>query len=166
MGFDVCRDLAIETLPGVPRSPEHYGIGETGLVARALGLHCINGVRQGTGVTGDVISGDTAFDEAAANRRAGLYAGITCLHPNRVDGINRGYTPTPEDVQQAREVLERFEQLDGQGEVAGELHGQPVDKWEAARARKLLEWSDACARREREKAAARQRLTSAGDATA
>jgi citrate lyase beta subunit len=66
-------------------------------------------------------------------------------------------------VQHARDVLERFEQLDGQGEVAGELNGQPVDKWEAARARKLLEWSDACARREREKAAARQRLAAAAD---
>jgi citrate lyase subunit beta / citryl-CoA lyase len=163
MGYDVCRDLAVETLPGVPRATDYYGIGETGLVARALGLHCINGVRQGTGVTGDGISGDTAFDEATANRRAGLYAGITCLHPNRVDGINRGYTPTPDEVQHARDVLERFEKLDSQGEVAGELNGQPVDKWEAARARKLLEWSDACARREREKAAARQRLAAAAD---
>jgi citrate lyase subunit beta / citryl-CoA lyase len=163
MGFDNCRDLAIETLPGVWRAPEHYGIGETGLIARALGLHCTNGVRQGTGVTGNVISGDTALDEAAANRRAGLYAGITCLHPNRVDGINQGYTPTPEEVQQAREVLARFEELDGQGEVAGDLKGQPVDKWEAARARKLLAWSEACARREREKSAARARLSAAGN---
>ena len=61
-------------------------------------------------------------------------------------------------------MLARFEELDGQGEVAGELNGQPVDKWEAARARKLLAWSDACARREREKAAARERLAAAGDA--
>jgi citrate lyase subunit beta/citryl-CoA lyase len=158
LGFDNCRDLAIETLPGVVRTLEHYGIGETGLVARALGLHCTNGVRQGTGVTGDVISGDTAFDEASANRRAGIYAGLTCLHPNRVDGINRGYTPTPEEVQQARDILARFEELDGQGEVSGDLNGQPVDRWEAARARKLLAWSEAIARREREKAAAKARL--------
>lgn len=162
LGFDPCRDLAIETLPGAVRAPEHYGTGETGLIARALGLDCVNGVRQGTGVTGDVISGDTAFQEAAANRRAGLYAGITCLHPNRVDPINEGYTPPPDEVQEAKDVLTRFEELDDQGEVAGQVNGQPVDKWEAARARKLLAWSQACARRERDKAAARARLAAAG----
>ena len=164
MGFDNCRDLAIETLPGVVRAPDHYGIGETGLVARTLGLHCTNGVRQGTGVTGDVISGDTAFEEATANRQAGLYAGVTCLHPNRVSGLNQGYTPTPEEVQQARDVLARFEELDHQGEVSGELNGQPVDRWEVARARKLLDWSEACAQREREKRAARERLAATSNA--
>ena len=162
LGFDNCRDLAIETLPGVLRAPEHYGVGETGLIARTLGLHCINGVRQGTGVTGDVVSGDTAFEEATANRQAGLYAGVTCLHPNRVSGINQGYTPTTDEVQQARDILARFEELDDQGEVAGDLNGHPVDKWEAARARKLLAWSDACARREREKGVARARMAAAG----
>jgi hypothetical protein len=60
--------------------------------------------------------------------------------------------------------LARFEELDGQGEVVGELNGQPVDKWEAARARKLLDWSEACARREREKTAAKARLNAAGGA--
>src|SRR6185295_11919659 len=125
-----------------------------------------NGVRQGTGVTGNVISGDTAFQEATANRQAGLYAGVTCLHPNRVSGINQGYTPTPEEVQQARDVLARFEELDNQGEVNGDLNGQPVDRWEAARARKLLDWSEACAQREREKSAARERLAVASNVTA
>lgn len=169
MGYDVIRDLGIETLPGVRRPPEYYGTGETGLIARALGKHCTNGVRIGTGVTGDVISGDTAYDEAAANLRAGLFAHITCLHPSRVDGLNRGFTPGEEEVRQAREVIARFEELDGAGEVAGELHGRPVDRWEAGRARKLLDWAEACARRDREKAAAKARLaaaTPAGDGAA
>lgn len=163
LGFDTCRDLAIETLPGVRRAPEHYASGECALVARSLGLEPTNGVKVGTGVSGDVVSGDTVFEEAAANRRAGLYAGITCLHPNRVDGLNQGYTPPPDDLQEAHEIIARFEELDARGEVAGELNGRPVDRWEAERARRLIAWADACARREREKATARAHLQAAGD---
>ena len=72
---------------GVPNTvlinPEFEPIGdEVGLIARTLGLHCTNGVRQGTGVTGDVISGDTAFEEATGRPREQLFPHLFAVRGN------------------------------------------------------------------------------------
>ena len=62
---------------------------------------------------------------------------------------NVGLTPTPEEVQEAQRRLAYFAQLDEQGEVEGELDGRVVDKYAAARAAELLEWSALCAQKRR-----------------
>ena len=82
---------------------------------------------------------------------------MSALHPNSVGPLNRGYTPPPEDVEEAAQTIALFEELNSRGEVHGELLGKVVDKWEAERARKLMEWAEACARTERDKTAARAR---------
>lgn len=162
-GLDVCRDLVIEAAPGLRRVLDPYIIGECELVAKVLGLRPTSAVQSVSRVMGDVVSGDTAFDEAAANRKAGFYGGGLCLHPNRVDGLNRGYTPPPEEVQRARQVIDLFDELGARREVEGEFNGKLVDQWEAERARKLLAWAEACERREREKASARARSSVADE---
>ncbi len=156
IGVDVGRDLAVEIVTGFPRAVGEYG-AEGELAARALGMVVAGGARVGQGPGGDVVSGNTAFDEAAANRKSGFYTGRLCLHPNRVDPMVRGLTPPEEEVEEAEQVLLRFEELDNRGEVEGQLNGKTVDKWEAERARKLLEWADACAKKDRDKAAAMER---------
>ena len=70
---------------------------------------------------------------------------------------NAGFTPTPPEVDAARETLRFYERLDAAGETEGTLNGRAVDRYEAARAAELLEWAAACARRDAEKAAARER---------
>jgi hypothetical protein len=54
-------------------------------------------------------------------------------------------------------VLEFFAQLDARSEVEGELDGRLVDKYEAARAAELLEWSELCAQKDAHKASAQAR---------
>ena len=68
---------------------------------------------------------------------------------------NIGLTPTPDEVDRARRVLALFDQIDARGEVEAELNGETVDAYEAARARELIDWAAACARRDAEKAAKR-----------
>ncbi len=156
VGFDIARGLATEAMAVTRRVLDDYSIGEEYLVSGALGLTPGGGVGSAASVVGDVVSGDPGFDQASANRRAGIYGGGTCLHPNTVGPLNRGYTP-PEEVAEAKQTIALFEELDGQGELQGELHGKMVDKWEVDRAQKLIEWAEACNRKEREKAAARAR---------
>jgi citrate lyase beta subunit len=69
-----------------------------------------------------------------------------------VEPQNIGLTPTPAEVQDARRVLEFFAQLNERGEVEGELNGRLVDRYEAARAAELLEWSALCAQKDAYKA--------------
>ena len=95
---------------------------------------------------------------AEANRKAGLRAGGG-LHPNTVEPQNVGLTPTPEEVQEAQRILAYFAQLDEQAKVEGELDGRIVDKYEAARAAELLEWSALCAQKDAHKAREQTRTT-------
>jgi cytochrome c len=74
-----------------------------------------------------------------------------------VEPQNIGLTPTPEEVQEAQRILAYFAQLDEQGEVEGDLDGRVVDKYEAARAAELLEWSALCAHKDAHKARAQAR---------
>jgi citrate lyase beta subunit len=103
--------------------------------------------------TGDVGNTELTRQRAEANRQAGLRAGGG-LHPNTVEPQNIGLTPTSAEVQEAQRILAFFAQLDERGEVEGELDGRLVDKYEAARATELLEWSELCAQKDAQKARA------------
>jgi citrate lyase beta subunit len=71
-----------------------------------------------------------------------------------VEAQNRGFTPTAEEVEDARGVLERHRELAGTGETWIAIDGRVIDRYEAARARDTLEWATLCVERDREKAEA------------
>lgn len=154
-GYDMSMDMGIEMFVGFDQF--FYNRGEGELVALALGLERDGGVYM-PDTTGDVGNANLALARAKASRLAGLRSGGG-LHPNVVAPQNEGLTPTPAEADEAREILRFFAELDAAGETEGTLNGKTVDRYEAARAAELLEWADACARRDAEKAAARQRET-------
>lgn len=147
-GYDMSMDMGVEMFVGFDQFV--YNRGEGALIAKALGLEYTGGVYM-PDTTGNV--GDTHLtrQRAEANRQAGLRAG-SGLHPNTVEPQNIGLTPTPAEVQDAQRILDYFAQLDERGEVEGELDGRLVDKYEAARAAELLEWSALCAHQDAHKA--------------
>jgi citrate lyase beta subunit len=59
--------------------------------------------------------------------------------------MNRGLTPPPEELTHAERIMAFWSELDDRGEAEGMLDGQMVDRYEADRARELLEWAAACA---------------------
>lgn len=152
-GYDMSMDMGVEMFVGFDQF--FYNRGEGELVALALGLERDGGVYM-PDTTGDVGNADLARERAKASRLAGLRSGGG-LHPNVVAPQNAGFTPTAPEVADARETLRFFERLDAAGETEGTLNGRAVDRYEAARAAELIEWADACARRDAEKAAARER---------
>ena len=157
------RDIAMESIFGIQR--DHYGIGECFLAACVLGLQWEGGVFVQPSSC-RVMDAEDASLQAIANRKAGLYIRAGCVHPNQVEPLNRGYTPTQEEVEESQQMLDLFEELDAQGEVETGLNGKVVDKWEADRARKLIVWAEACDRKEREKAEARERAEAEEEMTA
>lgn len=154
-GYDMSMDMGIEMFVGFDQF--FYNRGEGELVALALGLERDGGVYM-PDTTGDVGDSSLALARARASRMAGLRSGGG-LHPNVVAPQNAGLTPTPAEVGEAREILRFFEELDAAGETEGALNGKTIDRYESARAAELIEWADACALRDAEKAAARQRET-------
>jgi citrate lyase subunit beta/citryl-CoA lyase len=147
-GYDLSRDLGVEMF--VDFDQFVYAKGEAELAARALGL----GVRAAPFVantTGSVSDGNRALTQARAALECGIHVGGGGLNPAVVESHNRGYTPTEADVRDARWVLEQYGRLAATGETWMEFEGRVIDRYEAARARDLIEWSEACAARDREK---------------
>jgi citrate lyase beta subunit len=62
-----------------------------------------------------------------------------------------GLTPTEDDVRDAQWVLEEYQALETSGEAWLEVEGRVIDRYEAERARELLDWAQCCAARNREK---------------
>jgi len=147
-GYDMSMDMGVEMFVGFDQFV--YNRGEGALVAMALGLEYTGSVYM-PDTTGNVGNAELTRQRAEANRQVGLRAG-SGLHPNTVEPQNIGLTPTPEEVEDAKRVLAFFEQIDEQGEVEGNLDGRLVDKYEAARAAELIEWSEACAKKDALKA--------------
>lgn len=59
-------------------------------------------------------------------RRLGM-SGISIIHPSQIDEANAAFTPSPEDVAYAREVLAAFEDARARGAGAIAFRGQLLD---------------------------------------
>lgn len=153
-GYDMSRDLGVEMFVGFDQFV--YGKGETELAARALDQE-VHTAPFTANVTGSVSDPDRAYEEAEAARKCGLRVGGG-LHPNVVDPQNRGFTPTDEEVSQARSLLEQYRALANSGQAWIEVKGSVIDQHEAARAAELLEWRQLCQERDQEKAEAVARV--------
>jgi citrate lyase subunit beta / citryl-CoA lyase len=150
-GYDMSRDLGVEMF--VPYDQFVYLRGESELAARALGL----GVRAAPFVanpTGSVSDGNRALEQARAALACGLRVGGGGLNPAVVESHNTGYTPSADDVRDARWVLEQYARVEASGVPWLEIESRVIDRYEAACARETLAWAQACDERNREKAEA------------
>jgi citrate lyase subunit beta / citryl-CoA lyase len=90
--------------------------------ARAHRLQAIDGPHLGVAV-------DEAFTAAATRTRDLGFDGKWAIHPSQVATLNELFTPSAEEVQRAREVIEALERAErdtGQGAVA--LDGEMLDE--------------------------------------
>ncbi len=67
------------------------------------------------------------------------FTGKISIHPNQIDVINTAFTPAPEQVAEARALIEAFEEAQAQGRMAFTYNGQMVDAPHLSRARALVE---------------------------
>jgi citrate lyase subunit beta/citryl-CoA lyase len=142
-GYDMSLDLGVEMFVGFDQF--FYGRNECNLVARALGHgYGVGGGGGEADTSGSVSDGERAYRSAVVNRKLGGRGGGG-LHPNVVEPQNLGYTPDPEEVEEAQRIVAFFKEIDEQGETEGQFEGHTVDKYEAARAAELIEWAAACA---------------------
>ena len=147
-GYDMSLDLGVEMFVGFDQFP--YGRSECEFAARTLGLEFTVSVFL-PDTAGSVSNTDHAYAQAVANRGAGG-RGANGLHPNVVAPQVRGYTPPPEEVEEARQILTFFREIDQRGEVEDMLGDRLVDCYEAARARELIDWAAGCAEMDEHKA--------------
>jgi citrate lyase subunit beta/citryl-CoA lyase len=103
------------------------------VAARARGLAAF-------GLPGPVseIEDVAAFTRLLEKAKAMGFTGCTCIHPKQVAAANRVYSPSAEEIAQAREVVDAFDAALREGRGAFALHGRMIDAPVVDQARAVL----------------------------
>jgi citrate lyase subunit beta/citryl-CoA lyase len=105
---------------------------ETVLVAaRAAGIHAIDGPYLGT-------RDDDDFRAGVAHARALGFDGKWAIHPSQLDALREAFTPTDDEVADAREVLAALDRAAADGAGAVKVGDRMLDEALALSARRVL----------------------------
>jgi citrate lyase subunit beta/citryl-CoA lyase len=113
---DLAKELYAEHVPG--RQPLLAGLGLALLAARAAGKVIVDGVYN------DVKDTDGFLAECRQGREMG-FDGKTLIHPGQVDGANEAFAPSEKAVEDARGILQAWE--DGQGKGVVTYNGRMIE---------------------------------------
>src|SRR5262249_19015710 len=120
------------------------------IVANATGVQPIGAWWRATS-RGLVASYDDTLAAAITGRQAGFKGGL-CLRTHQVASLNKGFTPTDEEIAQAESVLAAFAEARANGSASARIDGTVIDASHAAIATNLIAWATACTNREQGRA--------------
>ncbi len=106
------------------------------IAAAAARVQAVDGVWTG------LDDADGLVAEARQARRLG-FTGKTAIHPSQLEPINDTFTPVPDEVAYAREVVAAYERAVATGSGAVALRGQMLDPPVVERARRVLDQVEA-----------------------
>ena len=84
---------------------------------------------------------------ARQSRRLG-FSGMSLIHPSQIDPINSVFSPTPEEVDYARKVIQAYEEAVARGDGSISFGGQLIDRPIVERARRTMEMAKIVERRD------------------
>jgi citrate lyase subunit beta/citryl-CoA lyase len=129
---DLVKELYAEHVPG--RAPILPSLHLALLAARAAGIAIVDGVYN------DVRDTEGFLAECEQGRQLG-FDGKTLIHPGQVEGANTAFAPSEAAVEDARGVLQAWEDADGSGVVT--YRGRMVENLHVDSARRTLQVHDA-----------------------
>lgn len=88
-------------------------------------------------IVADFRDDDRFRADAAAGRALG-FAGKLCIHPGQVALAHEAFTPSAEEAERARRLVEAYEQATAAGSAAIDFEGQMVDEPLARQARAII----------------------------
>ncbi|HWM48149.1 MAG TPA: CoA ester lyase [Xanthobacteraceae bacterium] len=138
-GFVVgTNDLAKETrarlVPG--RAPMIGWLSDCVLATHAYGIEILDGVYND-------LSDVEGFAAECAQARDFGFDGKTLIHPNQIDICNKAFSPSADEVAQARKVIAAFERPENRDRGVIELDGHMVERMHADMARRTVAIADA-----------------------
>ena len=111
------------------------------LASRAAGLE-----QPLDGVWADIADEEGLLRSARLGRQLG-YQGKTLIHPRQVAPVNEVFSPTPEEIARAQQIVAAFGEAEAQGRASIKFAGRMLDYPELARARQTLTRAEAIAAR-------------------
>jgi citrate lyase subunit beta/citryl-CoA lyase len=131
---DLVKELYAEHVPG--RGPILPSLHTALLAARAAGISIVDGVYN------DVKDTDGFLAECEQGRQMG-FDGKTLIHPGQVEGANAAFAPSEQAVEDARGLIQAFE--DGQGSGVVTYNGRMIENLHVESARRVLSIAEAIA---------------------
>jgi citrate lyase subunit beta/citryl-CoA lyase len=129
---DLVKELYAEHVPG--RGPVQAALAMCVLAARATGKVILDGVYN------DVKDTDGFHAECRQGRELG-FDGKTLIHPGQVAGANEAFAPSERAVEDARGILQAWE--DGKGSGVVTYQGRMIESLHVESARRTLSLNDA-----------------------
>lgn len=129
---DLVKELYAEHVPG--RAPILPSLHTALLAARAAGIAIVDGVYN------DVKDTEGFLDECRQGREMG-FDGKTLIHPGQVEGANAAFAPSEQAVEDARGLIQAWDEGAGAGVVT--FNGKMVESLHVESARRTLDIHEA-----------------------
>jgi len=135
---DLAKETRARQVPG--RAPMLPWLTMCVLAAREFGLDVLDGVYN------DIGDADGFAEECAQARDLG-FDGKTLIHPNQVEPCNGAFSPSADEVAQARKMIAAFDLPENKNKGVVQIDGRMVERMHAEMARRTVAIADAIAGR-------------------
>jgi citrate lyase subunit beta/citryl-CoA lyase len=133
---DLAKETRARLVPG--RAPMLSWLSTCVAAARIYGIDILDGVYNDIGNT------DGFAMECAQGVELG-FDGKTLIHPNQIGPCNRAFSPSPDEVAQARKIIAAFDRPENKGKGVVSLDGRMVERLHAEMARRTVAIAEAIA---------------------
>jgi citrate lyase subunit beta/citryl-CoA lyase len=133
---DLAKDTRARLVPG--RAPMLGWLSTCVAAARIYGVDILDGVYN------DLGNADGFYMECAQGVEFG-FDGKTLIHPNQIAPCNKAFSPTAEEVAQARKVIAAFDLPENKGKGVVSIDGRMVERLHAEMARRTVAIAEAIA---------------------
>ena len=133
---DLAKELRAALVPG--RAPLLWGLGRCLNAARSAGKVILDGVYN------DVKNPDGFAAECAQGAEMG-FDGKTLIHPTQVEPCNEAFSPSADEIEYSRRVIEAFEQGLAEGKGVVTVDGRMIENLHVDNARRAIAIADAIA---------------------
>jgi citrate lyase subunit beta/citryl-CoA lyase len=130
---DIARETRLRVVAG--RAPMVFALSHCIFAARAFGLDILDGVYN------NFNDGEGFARECAQARDLG-FDGKTLIHPSQIEPCNAAFTPPPDEVAQARNILRAFALPENAAKGAIQINGQMVERLHAEMAKRVVAIAD------------------------
>jgi citrate lyase subunit beta/citryl-CoA lyase len=101
------------------------------LAAKAAGIQALDSVFSDTG-------DEEGFAAYCSTSRAMGFDGVGVIHPRQIAAANRAFSPTAEEIEEARAVVAALAEAEAAGSGVASLKGKMIDAPVALRARRIV----------------------------
>jgi citrate lyase subunit beta/citryl-CoA lyase len=131
---DLAKETRARIVPG--RGPMLAWLSTCVLAARTYGIDILDGVYNN-------LADAAGFARECAEAHDLGFDGKTLIHPNQIEPCNAAFSPTPEEVAEARKIIAAFALPENKGKGVVQIDGRMVERMHAEMAQRIVALADA-----------------------